>query len=139
MKVVLDTNVVIPALLHQGPTRRFLELWRTRKIKPLVSQAILDEYARVLHYPKFGFDPETAAEILEENLLPWLSKVEEHGGKLEHPSRDKSDDLFLRAALGGKVEALVSGDPHLTTLNGNYPFAILTPGAFLSKFFARGK
>jgi putative PIN family toxin of toxin-antitoxin system len=139
MKVVLDTNVVISALLHQGPTRRFLELWRTRKIKPQVSQAILDEYVRVLHYPKFGFGAETAAEILEENLLPWLSKVEEYAGKLEYSSKDKSDDLFLRAAFGGKVEALVSGDPHLTTLNGKYPFAILTPGAFLSKFFVREK
>jgi len=139
MKVVLDTNVVISALLHQGPTRRFLELWSSRKIKPMVSQAILNEYARVLHYPKFGFEPETAAEILEENLLPWLSKVEEYGGKLAHPSKDENDDLFLRAALGGKVEALVSGDPHLTVLNGKYPFPILPPGVFLSKFFNRPK
>lgn len=103
MKVVLDTNVVISALLHRGPTRRFLELWRTHKIKPLVSQDILNEYARVLHYPKFGFKPESAAQILEENILPWLSKVQEFGGKLDHPSPDKGDDLFLRAALGGKL------------------------------------
>jgi uncharacterized protein len=137
MKVVLDTNVVVSALLHHGSTRPILELWRTRKTKPLVSQAILNEYARVLHYPKFGLEPQTIAEILEENLLPWLFKVEEYGGKLDHPSKDKNDDPFLRAALGGKVEALVSGDPHLTTLNGKYPFPILPPGVFLSKFFGK--
>jgi len=139
MKIVLDTNVVISALLHQGLTRRFLELWRTRRIKLLVSQAILNEYARVLHYPKFGYSPETIAEILAENLLPWLTKVEEYGGKLDYPSKDKGDDLFLRAALGGKVEVLISGDPHLTELDGKYPFPILPPGAFLSKYFGRGK
>ena len=139
MKVVLDTNVVISALLHQGPTRHFFEIWRTRKIKPLVSQEILNEYARVLHYPKFGFKPETAAEILKENILPWFLKTGEYGGKLDYPSEDKSDDLFLRAALGGKVEVLISGDPHLTSLNGKYPFPILSPKAFLSRYFGKAK
>ena len=139
MKVVLDTNVVISALLYQGPTRRIMELWSTRKIKPLVSQAILGEYVRVLHYPKFGNDPETIAEILKENILPWFTKVGEYRGKLGDVPSDKSDILFLRAALAGEAEVLVSGDPHLTALNGKYPFPILAPGAFLSKFFDKTK
>lgn len=135
MKVVLDTNVVISALLHQGPTRQISELWRTFKIAPLASQAVLDEYVRVLHYPKFGYEPETIAEILDENLLPWITKTGEFRGKLPHLPSDKSDELFLRVALNGKAEALVSGDVHLTVLNGRYPFPILPPGEFISRFF----
>lgn len=137
MKVVLDTNAVISALLHQGPTRQIYELWRTVKIKPLASQAILDEYVRVLHYPKFGYEPETVAEILEENLLPWISKTGEYRGKLPRIPAGKSDELFLRAALAGKAGALVSGDVHLMALNGRYPFPILPPGVFISRFFSK--
>ena len=135
MKVVLDTNVVISALLYQGSTRQISELWRTSKITPLASQAILDEYVRVLHYPKFGYEPETIAEILEENLLPWIVKTGEYRGKLIHRPSDKSDELFLRTALAGKAEALVSGDIHLTVLNGSFPFPILPPGEFISRYF----
>lgn len=133
VKVVLDTNVVISALLHRGPTRGILDLWRTSQIKPLATQAILEEYVRVLHYPKFGYEPRVIAEILEENLLPWITKTGEYRGKLSHPPSDKSDELFLRAALAGKAEALLSGDIHLTSLNGKYPFPILSPGEFMTR------
>jgi putative PIN family toxin of toxin-antitoxin system len=137
MKVILDTNVVISALLHQGPTRRIFELWSASRIKPLATQAVLDEYVRVLHYPKFGFEPKTIAEILEENLLPWITKTGEYRGKLTHRPKDKSDELFLRAALGGKAAVLVSGDIHLRALDGRYPFPILPPGEFLSRYFSQ--
>jgi putative PIN family toxin of toxin-antitoxin system len=137
MKVVLDTNVVISVLLHQGPTRRIFELWSASRIKPLATQAILDEYVRVLHYPKFGFETKIITEILEENLLPWISKTGEYRGKLSHIPADKNDELFLRAALGGKASALVSGDIHLRALNGRYPFPILPPGDFLSRYFSK--
>jgi uncharacterized protein len=135
MKVVLDTNVVISALLHQGPTRKIFELWSASVIKPLATQAILDEYVRVLHYPKFAFEPGIVDEILEENLLPWILKTGEYRGKLAYRPKDKSDEGFLRAAIGGKAGALVSGDIHLTALTGKYSFPIMTPGAFLSRFF----
>jgi putative PIN family toxin of toxin-antitoxin system len=137
VRVVLDTNVVISALLHPGTTRRFQELWRTGKIKPLVSQAILEEYIRVLHYPKFGYEPEFIAEVLGESLLPWLLKVEVSRARLAHPPSDKDDEVFLRVALSARADALVSGDPHLTILDGKYHFPILPPATFLSRFFAK--
>jgi putative PIN family toxin of toxin-antitoxin system len=134
MKVVLDTNVVVSALLHQGPTRRIFELWQTQQLTPLASQAVLDEYVRVLHYPKFGYAPETIARILEENLLPWIEKCGDYRGKLPYPLGDKNDEPFLRAALTGKAEALVSGEIHLTALNGRYPFPIYSPRDLISKY-----
>jgi uncharacterized protein len=137
MRVVLDTNVVISALLHQGPTRQIHGLWRTHQIKLLATQTILEEYVRVLHYPKFGHEPEAIAAILEENLLPWIVKTGEYRGKLAAHPTDPNDEPFLRAALAGKAEALISGDSHLTVLNGRYPFPIIPPSVFLSRFFKR--
>jgi len=139
MRIVLDTNIVISALLHRGPTRRFQELWKTRKIELFATQEILSEYVHVLHYPKFGYEPQLITKLLRDDLLPWLSHVKDHPGKLAHPSSDPDDDPFLRAALSAKAGALVSGDPHLTGLNGKYPFPILAPGSFLSKHFDQGR
>jgi uncharacterized protein len=53
VKVVLDTNVIVSALLFGGLPGRLRPLWRERFIQPFVSQAIIDEYLRVLAYPKF--------------------------------------------------------------------------------------
>lgn len=92
---------------------------------------MMDEYVRVLQYPKFGHAPEFIAAILQEGLLPWLEKTNEWKGRLPHPCRDPEDDLFLRAAMGARAAILVSGDPHLLELEGRYPFRILAPRAFL--------
>lgn len=53
MKVVIDTNVLVSALLFGGQTERVRELWKSGVIAPLVSEAIMTEYLRVLAYPKF--------------------------------------------------------------------------------------
>lgn len=135
MKVVLDTNVVVSALLYQGSTARFQDLWRVRALKLVASQPVLDEYVRVLNYPKFKYKPELITGILQEGLLPWLERVEEYQGRIAHRPTDPNDEKFLRVALSTKVEAIVSGDPHLTVLNGKYPFPIVPPHVFLSRFF----
>ncbi|GEM_PF-97725 len=133
VRVVLDTNVVVSALLHGGPTARFQTLWRRGILVPWVSQEMLDEYVRVLNYPKFGYSPELVVEVLNEALFPWLRRAKPWQGRLAHPPKDKDDERFLRAALGANAEALVSGDPHLTSLDGKYPFPIQTPRAFLER------
>lgn len=135
MKVVLDTNVVVSALLHKGPTHRLYSLWKEDRIVLCVSQVMLDEYVRVLHYPKFGLKADKVASILHTHLLPWLHKVEEQKSHLAHPPEDRHDEPFLRAALTAHAKCLVSGDPHLTALDGLYPFPILGPSAFLARFF----
>jgi putative PIN family toxin of toxin-antitoxin system len=135
MKVVLDTNVVVSALLHRGSTHRLYSRWKADRIVLCASQAVLDEYVRVLHYPKFGLKADQVAEILHRHLLPWLHKVEEHSARLAHPPGDKQDEPFLRTALSAQAKCLVSGDPHLTILDGRYPFPILGPSSFLTRYF----
>jgi predicted nucleic acid-binding protein len=90
-----------------------------------------------LSYPKFGFSEEFVAELLGEALLPFLTRVEEFKGSLAHPPSDKGDEPFVRAALGSDAAALVSGDPHLTTLDGKYAFPIMRPSVFLTRYFPK--
>lgn len=94
---------------------------------------MLEEYVRVLSYPKFGFTPEFVARLLSEALIPYLTKVEEWRGKLPYPPSDATDEKFIRSALESGADALVSGDAHLIALEGKYPFPILKPSVFLAR------
>jgi uncharacterized protein len=53
VRVVLDTNVVVSALLFTGISSKLVPLWQDDVITVLVSRGILEEYLRVLSYPKF--------------------------------------------------------------------------------------
>ena len=51
--IVIDTNVIISALLFGGGPGKLIELWKKGFIRPLLSAEIITEYLRVLAYPKF--------------------------------------------------------------------------------------
>lgn len=52
--------------------------------------------------------------------------------KLPKPiCRDPNDDMFLSAALAGKVDYIVSGDKDLLVLNSVLDLKIINPRQFL--------
>ncbi|MGH7782307.1 MAG: putative toxin-antitoxin system toxin component, PIN family, partial [Candidatus Binatia bacterium] len=51
MRVVLDTNAVVSALLFSGISSELVSLWQKGLITLLLSREILDEYLRVFSYP----------------------------------------------------------------------------------------
>jgi len=59
-RVVLDANVLISAVLFNGPPRAILELVIGGSVHCSLSLAILDELRDVLERPKFRFSPEQA-------------------------------------------------------------------------------
>jgi len=133
MRVVLDTNVLISALLFTGSTHRFVSLWTGRRLTPLATPAIIKEYARVLGYPKFRLTSREAEEIMKEDVLPFFEAVPPSGTPLPHSPRDPSDAEFLRTAISGKADALVSGDKDLLSFSGRYSFLIECPTVFLRR------
>ena len=46
--VVLDTNVIVSALIFTGPSNQFVDLWQSGRVRVMVSAALLKELARVL-------------------------------------------------------------------------------------------
>jgi putative PIN family toxin of toxin-antitoxin system len=66
IRVVLDTNVLVSALLFAGPIGRLVALWRARRIMLLLSKDVFIEYLRVLTYPKFKLSGEEIKAIVEE-------------------------------------------------------------------------
>ncbi|MBX3330039.1 MAG: putative toxin-antitoxin system toxin component, PIN family [Nitrospira sp.] len=70
IRAVLDTNVVISALLFSGPPSQLVSAWQSSRLRPVVSAPILDEYIRVLAYPKFELTTTEIRSLIGEELLP---------------------------------------------------------------------
>ena len=52
-RLVLDTNVILSALLFKGKLSKIVELWENGSFIPLVSKEIFEELQRKLEYPEF--------------------------------------------------------------------------------------
>ena len=63
--VVIDTNVVVSALLKPGSVPdQIIEHALSGKIIPIFDKNMFDEYERVVNRPKFHFSLERIARIL---------------------------------------------------------------------------
>ncbi len=114
MRLVLDTNVLVSALLFRGPASRLREYWRTGDVVLLISDATLAELARVLCYPKFRLGLREAESIVASEILPFSVRVEP--ARAPPACRDSDDDEFLWCARDGRADALMTGDPDLLAL-----------------------
>ncbi|GAB6057257.1 putative toxin-antitoxin system toxin component, PIN family [Desulfonatronum parangueonense] len=112
MKIVVDTNVLVSALLFGGKAGRIIGLWKSEAIHPLVSEAIVSEYLRVLAYPKFQLARSEIRHLLDHEILPWFKPLVVTPGERFIPN-DPEDDKFIWCASQGKAKLIVSGDPHL--------------------------
>lgn len=117
LRVVLDTNVVLSALVFGGGTAGRLRLaWQRGRVLPLASTATAHELVRVLAYPKFRLTPRDQDELLAD-YLPYVKSVQIPIPPPSVPDcRDPMDIPFLHLAVAGKARALVSGDQDLLAL-----------------------
>ncbi|MEI8092995.1 MAG: putative toxin-antitoxin system toxin component, PIN family [Spirochaetales bacterium] len=130
MKVVLDTNTLISALVFRRENWSWLrEAWKSGQATPLVSSATAKELMRVLAYPKFRLSPGEQKTLLED-ILPYSETVPQLGEAVLEPCRDPNDQVFLETAVAGNAEYLVTGDADLLQYLGAVPFGILTPEEF---------
>jgi putative PIN family toxin of toxin-antitoxin system len=118
-RVVLDTNVVLSALLFgSGTAGRVRVGWQAGRFTPLGSTATAAELVSVLGYPKFRLSAGEQEEMLAD-YVPWVQVVRIPNPPPPAPGcRDPFDLPFLHLAIAGKASALVSGDRDLLTLAG---------------------
>jgi len=139
-RVVLDTNVVVSALLfHAGSLAWLRGAWRSGAIRPLAGRATTAELIRVLAYPKFRLTAAEREELLAD-WLPWCETVRVPEPPPAVPAcRDPFDRMFLELALAGRADALVTGDNDLLTLAEAFPVPILTAEEFRGRVEGKGK
>ncbi|MCP9785725.1 putative toxin-antitoxin system toxin component, PIN family [Cyanobium sp. N5-Cardenillas] len=131
IRVVLDTNVLVSALLFETGRLAWLRrTWQTAAITPVLTESSARELIRVLTYPKFRLERPDIDRLLAD-VLPWC---EIHPGPIQAGQlqvRDPKDQVFLDLALAADVPVLVSGDGDLLALkNQLHPLLILTPAEF---------
>jgi putative PIN family toxin of toxin-antitoxin system len=135
-RVVLDTNVVLSALLFRGgPAARLRAGWQAGRLVPLASTATARELMRVLAYPKFKLTAAEQHELLAD-VLPWFQvvRIPDPPPKVP-PCRDVFDLPLLHLAVAGKARALVSGERDLLALAGTRGLcAVLGVDAFCQAF-----
>ena len=129
MRVLLDTNVLISAILFRGLPRSVLQRAIRGELDLVTSPALLDELERVLtdrfHLPRelarlARGELETLAEVVAPDEVPSVS-------------RDPDDDEVLAAAVAGGAEAIVTGDRDLLVLRSHRGIPILLPAEFESR------
>lgn len=65
-KVVLDTNVLVSALLANGPPAVIADMIAGGKIRPFYHSPIIEEYWEVLRRPKFGFPLAHVTRLIDD-------------------------------------------------------------------------
>jgi len=129
MRVVLDTNTLVSALLFHGTASRLIPLWQSSRMTLLISGPILEEYLRVLAYPKFRLTDQEIRGLIEEEVLPFVETVKPTR-RLIALCRDPEDAKFLECAVAGRARYLVTGDQDLRVLGAYRRVSILTVGEF---------
>jgi putative PIN family toxin of toxin-antitoxin system len=132
-RVVLDTNVLVSALLFTGKLSRIVDLWRQGKVIPLISKETFEELRAVLEYPKFSLAPDEIQSIIENEILPFFEVVEIQE-KVRGACRDPGDDKFIACAVSASADFLVSGDKDLTGLKQYKTVKIIRVSEFLSMY-----
>lgn len=130
LRVVIDTNVVVSALLlRESLPRRALDaaLSQGTILLSLETVAELDD---VLRCPKFN------RYISEDERIEFLAALVLTAEQVKivdtfRVCRDPRDDKYLEAATNGHATHIMTGDKDLVALNPFHGIAIVTPQIFL--------
>ena len=116
IKLVLDTNVLVSALIKREKPRELILRIADGKAQLFLSKDILEEFVEVAYDSKIMryISSKDLVEFLK--ILGNLAKIVKVRSKFKVISQDPSDDKVLSAAFNGKVDYIVSGDEHLLSL-----------------------
>ena len=110
MRIVLDTNILISALITKGtPPDQLYQACLRNDIQLITSRAQIDELIEVLARPELRkyVDPDAANQMVTNVLL--LAEILDDVPIVSR-SPDPKDDPILAVAVAAEADLLVSGD-----------------------------
>jgi len=133
IRVVLDTNVLISALLFKGELSGIVGLWQKGKIVPVISKETFHELRTVLEYPKFSLSRAEIKSLIENEILPFFEvvNVSKH---VKGVCRDSGDDKFISCAISANADCIVTGDKDLSDLKEYQSIRIIRASDFIKMF-----
>jgi putative PIN family toxin of toxin-antitoxin system len=129
IKVVLDTNILISAVVFGGKPREVLEAAIKGEIQLVLTDEIIGEMKGVLEGKKFQIPGEITDLIIRE--LKALAEIVKPKRSITIIEKDPEDNRVLECAQEAQADFIVSGDVHLLRIENFKGTKILTPGEFL--------
>jgi uncharacterized protein len=131
LRVVLDTNVVISAmLLPLSVSRRAFDRV-LQEGRPLISAPTTTELDEVIHRPRFD------KYLTEEERIEFLATLVHEAELVDvvervTDCRDPRDNKFLELAVSGRATHIVTGDSDLLALHPFRGISVVSSSAFLA-------
>jgi putative PIN family toxin of toxin-antitoxin system len=115
MRIVLDTNQLVSALLRPPELGTLIMAWEAARFTIVASRELLDEYMHVLVFP------DIASRVYPELLRAFKTHLVDDielvaPNEVPHLCRDPDDDKVLAVAIHGLVNYLVTIDEDLLTV-----------------------
>jgi putative PIN family toxin of toxin-antitoxin system len=128
MRTVIDTNVIVSALMNaNGTPAKILSLILNGNTKILFDNRIIFEYIEVLSRKEFNFNPE-----IVNDLIDYLKHEGEfiNADHLNVKFSDETDKKFYEVYKYGDAQYLITGNiKHFPKEN-----TITTPKSFIEKY-----
>lgn len=113
MKVVLDTNVLVSALIKAGKPRELLFKIVETRVQLILSKNILEEFLEVVDDPKIRKYVGEYEVIDFLKVVGGIAKIVTVRSMFKVSKEDPGDDIIFRTAKDGGADYIVSGDNHL--------------------------
>jgi len=131
MRIVLDTNVLISALIKDGKPGELIDALLTKPHTLLISRSIIREFSRI------AADERIRRYVNPEDATAFLRMLVGRGEIVRVTSRFRllktPDDTILRTAYDGQANLIVTGDRHLLKLRQFKGIRILTVSEVLKE------
>ncbi|MCX5961586.1 MAG: putative toxin-antitoxin system toxin component, PIN family [Cyanobacteria bacterium] len=133
LRLVLDTNILISALLSKRSTPFYVVSYAFKHHILLVSQETLGEFEKVVFRKKFD------KYLSNEERYIFIAKFMVAAEMIEiierfDVCRDTKDNCFLDLAVNGQADFLITGDEDLLVLNPFQNTEIISADSFTKRF-----
>lgn len=141
MRLVLDTNVVVSALLWDGLPYQLLQLAADGEVELATSPTLVTELNEILQRPQFKARIE-ARGVTAQNIASLYQQFAHSVEPVSVPRvvpDDPDDDHVVACTVAAKAHLIVSGDKHLLKLLGHQDIAIVTVGQAIALVLGAGQ
>ena len=132
MEIVIDTNVLVAGLLSPfGACGEIVRMVSSGELTLSFDARIISEYNEVLRRPRFGFEDEKAATLLDYIVYRGQAIAP---SPLSHSLPDTDDEPFLEVTLASQSVCLVTGNQKHFPTERCQGAKIMSPNEFLIFF-----
>ena len=136
MRIVLDTNVLVSGLLSPfGPPGQIVRLVSAGAVTLCLDARVFSEYDEVLARPRFRFDPDAVAALLD--YVDFAGEVVV-AKPLATRLPDRDDEPFLEVALACGADCLVTGNLAHFPPESRAGVTVLSPAEFVDRVRSEG-